>query len=75
MARKKNTDYLSSALRREIRKMIFEQFQSLDEFQRQTGVNKSTLSRIITGERTDCMLSTLGQIAKALGKKIQVKFE
>jgi DNA-binding Xre family transcriptional regulator len=55
--------------------MIFEKYKSLDEFQRQTGVNKSTLSRLITGERTDCMLSTLGQIAKALGKKMSVKFE
>lgn len=75
MARKKNTVYLTPALRNEIRKMIADKYQSLDEFQRLTGVNKSTLSRVISGERTDCMLSTLGQVAKALKKKLVVKFE
>jgi len=75
MARKKNTAYLTPALRSEIRKMISEEYGSLDEFQRRTGVNKSTLSRIISGDRNDCMLSTLGQVAKALKKRLVVTFE
>jgi AraC-like DNA-binding protein len=75
MARKKNTTFLSPALRQQIRKLITEEFDSLDECQRMTGVNKSTLSRILTADRTDCMLSTLGQIAKAVKKKLVVRFE
>ncbi len=75
MARKRNTGYLTPALRNEIRKLIAQNYQSLDEFQRLTGVNKSTLSRVISGERNDCMLSTLGQVAKALKKKLVVRFE
>ena len=75
MARKKNTAYLTPALRNEIRRLVASEYKSLDEFQRLTGVNKSTLSRIITGDRTDAMLSTLGQIAKGLHKKLVVRFE
>lgn len=75
MARKKDTGFLTPALRSEIRKLIAENYKSLDEFQRLTGVNKSTLSRVISGERNDCMLSTLGQVAKALKKKLVVRFE
>ena len=75
MARKKSTAYLTPALRSEIRKMIADEYQSLDEFQRLTGVNKSTLSRVISGERNDCMVSTLGQVAKALKKKLVIRFE
>jgi DNA-binding Xre family transcriptional regulator len=75
MARKKNTAYLTPALRNEIRRLVAAEYQSMDELQRLTGVNKSTLSRIITGERTDVMLSTLGQIAKALHKRLIVRFE
>lgn len=75
MARKKNTAYLTPALRAEVRRLILAKYRSLDEFQRETGVNKSTLSRVITGERTDCMLSTLGQVAKALRKRLVVRIE
>ena len=75
MARKKNTEYLTPILRHEIRNLIASKYKSLDEFQRKTGVNKSTLSRIITGDRTDCMLSTLGQVAKGLKKKLVIRFE
>jgi predicted transcriptional regulator len=75
MARKKNGIYLTKTLRNEIRALIAEKYQSLDEFERATGVPKSTLSRIITGERNDCMLSTLGLIAKGLKKNLVIRFE
>ena len=75
MARKKKTATLTTAIRLEIRNLIAEKFKSLDEFEKVTGVPKSTLSRIITGDRNDCMLSTLGLIAKGLKKKLVVRFE
>lgn len=75
MARRKNSEFLTSALRHEIRHLIAQKYQSLDHFQRMTGIPKSTISRLITGERNDCMLSTLGLIAKALKKKLVVKFD
>ena len=75
MARKKNTEFLTKALRQTIRNMIAEKYQSLDQFERETGVPKSTVARIIRGTRDDCTLSTLGGIAKALKKKLVVKFE
>lgn len=75
MARKKNGDYLTKSLRNEIRTLVIEKHQSLDHFEKVTGVPKSTLSRIITGERNDCMLSTLGEIAKGVKKKLVIRFE
>ncbi len=75
MARKKHTEFFNKGLKQQIRALIAERFQSLDEFERETGVPKSTVSRILREERRDCTVSTLGGIAKALKKKLVIRFE
>lgn len=74
MARKKHAA-LSPKLRREIKELISREYQSIDAFHRATGVNKSTLSRILSGDRNDCMVSTLGQIATGLGKRLTIRLD
>lgn len=73
MARKKtDKDYLA-AVRKEIKTAIEKEYRSVENFAYAHDIRKSTLYRILNGERKDCMVSTLADVAKALGKKFTLK--
>lgn len=74
MQLKKGYDPLA-ILRKQIPELIREKYPSIERFCYEEGFQKSTLSRLISGKRTEFQIATLVRIAKALGKKIVVKIE
>jgi predicted transcriptional regulator len=71
----KNNDPLKD-LRKQIDELIKEEYKSYDDFcLNGADIPKSTLSRLLSGERTEFRFKTLQKIAKALGKKLVIKLE
>jgi predicted transcriptional regulator len=71
----KNSDPLKE-LRKQVDELIKENYKSYDDFcLNKADISKSTLSRLLSGERTEFRFKTLQKIAKALGKKLVVKLE
>lgn len=70
----KNYDPLSS-FRKEVGKLIRAQYPSVEKFCFEEDFQKSTLSRLLSGKRTEFQIATLMRIARALGKKVTVRLE
>lgn len=71
----KNSDPLKD-LRKQIDELIQEEYKSYDDFcLNGADIPKSTLSRLLSGERTEFRFKTLQKIAKALNKKLVIKLE
>jgi predicted transcriptional regulator len=63
-------------LRKQIKNLVPEKFKSFDDFcLNGADIPKSTLSRLLSGERTEFRYCTLQKIAKALGKKLVIRLE
>lgn len=75
MATKKKNDPLKE-FREQVRESISENYKSIDDFcLNVTGIPKSTISRLLSGERTEFRFSTLQKIAKGLNKKFIIRLE
>ena len=75
MATRKNTDPLRE-FRKQVRKLVPQKYQSFDDFcLNGADVPKSTMSRMLSGERTEFRFSTLSKVAQGLGKKLVVRME
>lgn len=71
----KNNDPLKE-LRKQVDELIRENYKSYDDFcLNEADIPKSTLSRLLSGERTEFRFNTLQKIAKALGKRLVVRLE
>ncbi len=71
----KNNDPLKE-LRKQVDELIRENYKSYDDFcLNEADIPKSTLSRLLSGERTEFRFNTLQKIAKALGKKLVIRLE
>ena len=65
-----------SEFRTQVRREIEANFKSVDDFcLNHADVPKSTVSRLLSGERSEFRNSTLQKIAKALGKKLVIRLE
>lgn len=60
---------------KKIRKLREEQNFSLDELSQKAGLSSDHIGRLERGDNTNMRLSTLGQIAKALGAKVKIDFD
>lgn len=74
MQPKKDYDPLT-ALRRQASELILKSYPSVERFCYEEGFQKSTLSRLLNGKRTEFQIATLQKIAKALGKKLVIRLE
>ena len=75
MATRKNSDPLKE-LRQQVRELVTAKYRSFDDFcLNKADVPKSTVSRLLSGERTEFRLLTLQKIAKGLGKKLVIRME
>lgn len=75
MQRKKRPQNALVEVRTEINKLIKKDYLTIEKFAYGHDLNKSTLSRLLTGKRDDCRVSTLEGIARALGKRLVIRFE
>ena len=75
MATIKNIDPLKE-FREQVRELVSQKYQSYDDFcLNEADIPKSTMSRLLSGERTEFRFETLQKIAAALGKKLIVRME
>ena len=75
MATKKEQDPLKE-FRQQVDKPVKEKYASYDDFCLNVAdIPKSTMSRLLSGERTEFRFSTLQRIAKGLGKKLVIRLE
>ena len=75
MAIKKPSDPLKE-FRRQVRELVTTNYRSFDDFcLNRADIPKSTMSRLLSGERTEFRLATLRKIAKGLGKKLVIHLE
>ena len=73
MAIKRNPDPLRE-LRQQVRELVTAKYKSFDDFcLNKADIPKSTMSRLLSGERTEFRLATLQKIAKGLGKKLVIR--
>jgi predicted transcriptional regulator len=75
MATKKEIDPLKE-FRKQVKDLATEKYRSLDDFcLNGADIPKSTLSRLLSGERTEFRFATLQKIAKGLNKKLVIRLE
>lgn len=75
MATKKEQDPLKE-FRQQVDKLVKEKYTSYDDFCLNVAdIPKSTMSRLLSGERTEFRFSTLQRIATGLGKKLVIRLE
>ena len=75
MARKKDYDPLEE-FRSQVRLLVPEKHKSFDSFcLDEIDIPPSTMSRLLSGQRTDFRLKTLQKIATGLGKKLVIRME
>lgn len=75
MATKKDRDPLKE-LRAQVKVLIPKKYKSIDDFcLNAADIPKSTMSRLLSGERTEFRYATLQKIAAALGKKLVIRLE
>ena len=75
MATKKDIDPLGE-FRQQVRELVTTNYRSFDDFcLNRADIPKSTMSRLLSGERTEFRLATLRKIAKGLGKKLVIHLE
>jgi transcriptional regulator with XRE-family HTH domain len=74
MQRKRGYDPLAP-MRHQVAAAIREKYPSVEKFCFEEGFTKSTLSRFLSGKRTEFQIATLQRIAAALGKKLVVRLE
>ena len=74
MQRKNDYDPLA-ALRTQVQGQIEKKYPSVEKFCFEEDVHKSTLSRLLSGKRTEFQIATLKKIADALGKKLVIRLE
>jgi predicted transcriptional regulator len=71
----KKTDPLEE-LRKQVRELIYQNYKSIDDFcLNSSGVPKSTISRLLSGERTEFRFDTLQKIANGLDKKLTIRLD
>jgi predicted transcriptional regulator len=71
----KKTDPLEE-LRKQVRELIYQNYKSIDDFcLNSSGVPKSTISRLLSGERAEFRFDTLQKIAKGLDKKLTIRLD
>ena len=72
----KNKDDPLRELRKQVDTLVNENYRSYDEFcLNEADIPKSTLSRLLRGERTEFRFDTLQKIANALKKKLVIRLE
>lgn len=75
MATRKPNDPLSE-FRLQVRKLVSEKYRSFDDFcLNKADVPKSTMSRILSGQRTGFRIATLQKVAIGLDKKLVIRME
>lgn len=75
MATKRSPDPLKE-LRQQVRELVKAKYRSYDDFcLNRADIPKSTMSRLLSGERTEFRLVTLNKIARGLGKKLVIRLE
>ncbi|MCB9026000.1 MAG: helix-turn-helix domain-containing protein [Bdellovibrionaceae bacterium] len=75
MATKKDKDPLKE-FREQVRELVPQKYESIDDFcLNETGIPKSTMSRLLSGKRTEFRFATLQKIAEGLGKKLVIRLE
>ena len=75
MAIKKKTDPLKE-FRKQVRELAPKQYQSFDDFcLNGADIPKSTISRLLSGERTEFRFKTLQKIATGLNRKLIIRME
>ncbi|MGE4106312.1 MAG: helix-turn-helix domain-containing protein [Bacteriovoracia bacterium] len=70
----KSYDPLAS-FRDQAMQLIQKKYPSVEKFCFEEDFHKSTLSRLLTGKRTEFQIATLKRIADALGKRLVVRLE
>ena len=61
--------------RRQVRELIRKQYPTVEKFCFEEDFQKSSLSRLLSGKRTEFKIATLMKIARALGKKLVIRLE
>lgn len=69
---KKFNDPLT-AFRQDLRKHIESKYKTVEEFCWENGLNKATVSNVLSGKK-DTQISTLAKIAAAAGASLIVRF-
>ncbi len=74
--KKDNKDYDSLNLfRKDVSDLIRKNYPTVEKFCYEEGFEKSLLSRLLSGKRSEFKIKTLKRIAKVLGKKVVIKLE
>jgi len=71
--KKKNADPLAK-MRNQLEKRIFEEFTTVEQFCWDKDLNKATISNFLN-DKKDFRVSTLRQIAEAIGRKLVIRME
>ena len=74
MQSKKDYDPLAP-LRSEVGELIQKRYPSVEKFCFEEDFHKSTLSRLLSGKRTEFQIATLMKIARVLGKRLVIRLE
>ena len=75
-AHKKTTPDPLKEFRAQVRELVPLKSKSYDDFcLNKVDIPKSTMSRLLSGSRTEFRFQTLQKIAKGLGKKLVVRME
>jgi hypothetical protein len=70
----KNYDPLA-VMRQQVEELIEKNYPSVEKFCFEEDFHKSTLSRLLTGKRTEFQIATLKRIADSLGKRLSIRLE
>ena len=64
-----------SEFRREVAQLIRKGYPSVEKFCYENDLTKSTLSRLLSGKRSEFQIATLVKIAAVLKKKLVIRLE
>ena len=72
----RNNEYDPLAqLRAQVKQLIDKNYPSVEKFCFEEDFQKSTLSRLLSGKRSEFQIATLRKIAAALDKKLVIRLE
>lgn len=64
-----------SDLRTQVKELALKKHRTLEKFCYEEDIQKSTVSRLVNGQRTEFRIETLMKVAAALGKKLVIRIE
>ena len=71
----KKIDHLRE-FRKQVRMLVPKKYRSFDDFcLNEADIPKSTMSRLLSGKRTNFRFDTLHKIAEGLGKKLVIRLD